>query len=247
LNDKSRMKREFHVRFCERLEGWFLLPTRLCFPVILALGFINMKLQNKFSELVETNFYTEIGYKLLFWLSIGAIFSVFTIYNGSLIEINKEMNEYIKKVMPLWDRNGSIVILLGVFILSVRHIEFIISNTKLKDVKIFSYSGNYILGFILKIYHDFSLGAFGLGSAILGTILLLPVYLETNPNDMFIYFYMIFFFSVALLLIGSGISLTKFDHSHILLRWQKKLGAKWLLGYPFFIAVFSYMVLPKLA
>ena len=27
-DDKSRMKREFHVRFCERLEGKFLRPTR---------------------------------------------------------------------------------------------------------------------------------------------------------------------------------------------------------------------------
>jgi hypothetical protein len=33
LNDKSRMKREFHVRFCERLEGRFLLPTRPKLPV----------------------------------------------------------------------------------------------------------------------------------------------------------------------------------------------------------------------
>jgi len=28
LNHKSRMKREFHVRFCERQEGKFLLSTR---------------------------------------------------------------------------------------------------------------------------------------------------------------------------------------------------------------------------
>ena len=28
LNDKSRMKREFHVRFCESLEGRFLGATR---------------------------------------------------------------------------------------------------------------------------------------------------------------------------------------------------------------------------
>jgi len=28
LDRKSRMKREFHVRFCERLEGWFLWSTR---------------------------------------------------------------------------------------------------------------------------------------------------------------------------------------------------------------------------
>ena len=28
LNDKSRMKRELHVRFCERLEGKLLWPTR---------------------------------------------------------------------------------------------------------------------------------------------------------------------------------------------------------------------------
>jgi hypothetical protein len=28
LNNKSRMKREFHVRFCERLAGKFRWPTR---------------------------------------------------------------------------------------------------------------------------------------------------------------------------------------------------------------------------
>ena len=28
LNHRSRMKREFHVRFCERWGGKFLLPTR---------------------------------------------------------------------------------------------------------------------------------------------------------------------------------------------------------------------------
>ena len=28
LNDKSRMKRELHVRFCERLKGKYLRPTR---------------------------------------------------------------------------------------------------------------------------------------------------------------------------------------------------------------------------
>ena len=28
MNDKSRMNREVHVRFCERLEGWLLGPTR---------------------------------------------------------------------------------------------------------------------------------------------------------------------------------------------------------------------------
>ena len=28
LNHKSRMKREFHVRFCERWGGKFPLPTR---------------------------------------------------------------------------------------------------------------------------------------------------------------------------------------------------------------------------
>ena len=28
LNDKSRMKREFHVRFCERFRGKFPLSTR---------------------------------------------------------------------------------------------------------------------------------------------------------------------------------------------------------------------------
>ena len=34
LDRKSRMKREFHVRFCERPKGRFLWPTRPFAPVI---------------------------------------------------------------------------------------------------------------------------------------------------------------------------------------------------------------------
>ena len=33
LYNKSRMSREVQVRFCERLEGKFLRPTRLCEPL----------------------------------------------------------------------------------------------------------------------------------------------------------------------------------------------------------------------
>ncbi len=33
LNNKSRMKREFHVRFCERLAGKFRWPTRPLFAL----------------------------------------------------------------------------------------------------------------------------------------------------------------------------------------------------------------------
>jgi hypothetical protein len=38
LDRKSRMKREFHVRFCERPKGRFLWPTRPSLPVKATLG-----------------------------------------------------------------------------------------------------------------------------------------------------------------------------------------------------------------